>query len=118
MSEQHDGWAEHRLLVLALLERHDDALEEADDRYHKQREEVQARFATLKAELNTNIEARFESLSTLHDALISKAREEIIVDLKVPTEVQVAKVTSGWQFWGLVLTSATSLIVAVIAVLK
>jgi hypothetical protein len=118
MSVDQDGWREHRMLVLDLLERHEEALKEADDRYHQQREECVGRIASLKEELTKNVRDQIDALNRAHSVLISEAKDEIIVDLKVPTEVQVAKITGGWQFWGLVLTSATSLIVAVIAVLK
>lgn len=118
MSVDQDGWAEHRLLVLSLLERHDEALEKADERYHQQREECIERTNSLKEELTEDMRDRFEALNKMHDVLISQAKDEITIGLQSPIDVQVAKITGGWQFWGLVLTSATSLIVAVIAVLK
>lgn len=118
MSVDHDGWAEHRMLVLDLLERHEAALKEVDDRYHRQREECVSRIASLKEDLTKNVRDQFVSLNKIHSGLISKAKDEIIVDLKVPTEVQVAKITSRWEFWGLAFSSVTSLVIAVIALLK
>lgn len=118
MSVDQDGWAEHRLLVLSLLERHEDALKEVDDRYHRQREECIAQIASLKEDLAKNVRDQFVSLKKIQGGLISKAKDEIIVDLKVPTDVQVAKITSRWEFWGLAFSSVTSLVIAVIALLK
>lgn len=99
MSVDQDGWAEHRMLVLDLLERHEAALKKADDRYHRQREECIKRIASLKEDLAENV-------------------RDQIADLRVPTDVQVAKITSRWEFWGLAFSSVTSLVIAVIALLK
>lgn len=93
MSEQdHDGWTEHRLLVLAMLERHDDALIGFEKRYYQLKDECRS--------------------------MISKAKEEVLAELKPSTEIEVAKVTSTWEFRATLLASITSIIVAMIALLS
>lgn len=113
-----DGWQEHRLLVLAMLERHDQDIEACKDEYHRQREECERRTGDLRAGLEERMDERFKQLSDMHQKLIEHAADNILAKLEVPAEVQAAKVTGTWQFWATLVSSLTALIVAVIALMN
>ena len=108
MSDQDQGsWTEYRLLILEVLERHEESLKEADQRYYQCRENMR-----------DEIDKRFVILSDMHKKMIAQAKEEILAELKIPPEVQVAKITSTWEFRATMIASAASIIVALIALLK
>ena len=107
MTDQQDGWTEYRLLVLEMLERHEQALKD-----------VSQQRIDLKEECRQDVNERFGQLVRMHESLIAKSKDEIQAALVPPTEVQVARITSTWEFRATLLTSAVSIIVAVIALLK
>jgi hypothetical protein len=113
-----DSWEEHRLLVLALLERHDDQLKECEDNYHKQREECQGRIAVMKADINARMDSRFDAFNRMHAETVSKAKAEILEGLKEPAEVTVAKITKRWEFWAVAISQGAAIIIALIALLN
>lgn len=113
-----NSWTSHRLLVLALLERHDEQIKECEDNYHAQREECQGRVAVLKSEITARIDSRFDALSHLHKDMVTKAKDELEESLKEPTAVTVAKITRRWEFWALAVTQVTAIAIALIALLK
>lgn len=112
------SWTSHRLLVLALLERHDAQLKECEENHHKQREECQGRIAVLKTELNVRIDSRYDALNNIHQEMITKAKEDLVTEMKEAPEVTVAKITKRWEFWAMLVTSLTSIVIALIALLN
>lgn len=91
-----DGWKDYRLLVLEMLERHEDDI------------------SSIKKD-------RYEDREKSRERLLKHCKEmkvEILAELKPSAEVQAAKITGTWQFWASMATSAGAVIVAVIALLK
>lgn len=108
MTDQQDGWTEYRLLILEMLERHEGALKD-----------VSQQRIDLKEECRKDINERFGQLMRMHEDLIARARDDILAEIKkVPPEVQAAKITSRWEFWGIVIANIVTLAVALIALLN
>ncbi|KKL17090.1 hypothetical protein LCGC14_2489050 [marine sediment metagenome] len=112
------SWTSHRLLVLALLERHDVQIKECEDNYHLQREEFHGRIAVLKTELNGRIDSRYDALNSIHKEMIIKVKKELVAEMKEAPEVTVAKITKRWEFWAMLVASLTSIVIALIALLN
>ncbi len=91
-----DGWTEYRLLVTDMLERHEKAIGQ-----------FEKRFFEFKEECRKAINDAVEEIKKAN----KKEREEA-------AQVQIAKITSRWEFWGLVFANLTSIIIALIALLK
>jgi predicted phage gp36 major capsid-like protein len=91
-----DGWQEHRLLVLAMLERHEAALEDCKRERYEDREKANERLREHLKEMKT----------------------EIMDELRPSVEVQAANITGAWQFWAAVATSVGAIVVAVFALLN
>lgn len=102
-----DGWQELRLLVVSMLERHDEDIATLQQKRYQDREDTHER-----------IEERFSALAEMHRGLIKNAKVEILRDLKPPTEVQVANIRGSWQFWATLVTSLGAIVVALVALLK
>ncbi len=96
MSEQSSGWTEHRLLVLEMLERHEEALKLSEQRYYQSKEECRSMIVASREEIAA----------------------QVLVLLKPSEGVQLAKITSTWEFRGVMFTSVLSFITALIALLK
>ncbi len=91
-----EGWKDYRLLVLEMLERHEDAIAAVQKDRYEDREKSRERLLRHCKEM----------------------KAEILTELKPSAEVQAAKITGSWQFWASMATSAGAVIVAVIALLK
>lgn len=96
MSEQPDGWTEHRLLVLEMLERHEEALKLSEQRYYQSKDECRSMIAASR-----------EGIAA-----------QVVAQLKPSEKIQVAKITSTWEFRGVMVMSVASVVVALIALLK
>ena len=91
-----EGWKDYRLLVLEMLERHEDVITKCKEERYSDREDSRERLLRHCKEM----------------------KAEILAELKPSAEVQAAKITGTWQFWASMATSAGAVIVAVIALLK
>ena len=110
-----DGWTEYRLLVTAMLERHEDCLDELTRKFPEERERCAARINTAEGGLRDLIDAKFVQLGQMHARQIENAKDEL---KKETTEVQVASITGKWQFWVAIVIQVGTVAAAVIALLR
>lgn len=115
MSEQQeDGWKEYRLLVLEMLERHEATLKE----YGEHQSDARLLQETCRMQLRDDCRTMSATIRDESKSVISKMKEEIITELKPETEIKVAKITSTWEFRGVMFASILSFLTALIALLK
>jgi len=103
-----DGWTEYRLLVLDLLERHEQAIKDAG-----------TDLATCRKELRDLIDEKFVQLGQMHQRQVENAKLELENAIKKAAKedsrIKVTRVTKRWDFWMQVLISITALGTALIA---
>lgn len=110
-----NGWTEYRLLVTAMLERHDEALDGLASAIPAERDHTRELVNACEGRLRDLVDRKFVQLGQMHERQINNAKDEMKQEA---TDVQVAKITSRWEFWGLIAANITSVIIAVIALLK
>lgn len=117
MSDQHqqDGWTEYRIYVTALLERHDEAIDGLTARFPVERELCTQKITENEAKLRDLIDAKFVQLGQMHADLLTTAKDDLV---KETTEVKVAKITSRWEFWGVVILQIGAIATSLIALLS
>jgi len=123
MTEQAgDGWVEYRLLVTAMLERHDLAIEACELFEHETRTEIRAELSECKANIRDLVDAKFIQLGEMSATQLKNAKRELIDVIedskKEATEISVAKITSRWEFWGMVIVQVSTIVIALIALLN
>jgi hypothetical protein len=110
-----DGWTEYRLLVTAMLERHEESIDELIRAQPEQREHLRQLVNECEGRLRDLIDTKFVQLGDMHKRQIEIAKGEL---KKEATDVKVAKITGQWQFWVAVIIQIGTVTVAVIALLK
>ena len=107
-----DGWTEYRLLVTAMLERHDAAIDEMKARCVEDREFLRREVSEAEGRLRDLIDEKFVQLGQMHQRQIENAKQELS---REATDIQVAKITSRWEFWGAVIVQIGTLAAALVA---
>ena len=125
MTEQEprgDGWTEYRLLVTAMLERHEEAIETIKDNTNNCRDSCRALISQCEGDMRDLVDAKFIQLGQMHRTLVGDAKRDLVEEIKKEreeaTKIQVAKITSRWEFWGIVIVQISALAIALIALLK
>ena len=117
-----NSWTEYRLLVTAMLERHDEELNQLERGLSLERDHARELVNGCEGRMRDLVDEKFVQLGDMHRRQVETARREFSEQIKEKereaTQVKVAKITGTWQFWGLVIVQISSVIIALIALLK
>ena len=122
MTDEHNGWTEYRLMVTSVLERHDAAIDNLETGYHELKTDLSERRSLLRQELMAHVDAKFGLLGNMHETQVANAKRELVEEMNKQraedAQVRVAKITSSWQFWSVVVVQIATVVVAVLALMK
>ena len=123
MSEKTgDGWVEYRLLVTAMLERHDLAIDACEKFAHETRTELRSELTECEVKMRNFIDSKFVQLGNMHKTQLGNAKRELRElfeeSQQEATQIKVAKITSRWEFWGIMIVQVSTIVIALIALLN
>jgi len=122
MVTPQNDWNEHRLLVLALLERHEQSIKDCEDNYHVLRDELKGEVRETRTAIVARVDEQFNNLAQMHRDLVERGireiKEEMEREREEAVEVKVAEITRSKAFWVQVLISITAVAVALVALLS
>lgn len=120
--QRGDGWREYRLLVTAMLERHEEAIETIKGKTNDCRDDCRTLIAECESDIRDLVDEKFVQLGNMHRTQVANGKRDLVEEMKKEREgaakIQVAKITSRWEFWGIVVVQISALAIALIALLK
>lgn len=125
MTEQDhkgDGWTEYRLLVTAMLERHEDSIAQFGDDVVAVRDNCRDLISACESKIRDLIDSKFVQLGEMHRSQVANAKRDLVDEMNKErdesAQVKVAKITSRWEFWGILIAQVSAIVLALIAIFK